>query len=559
MFDSCSRSTRLVAASLLAASALGLAAPAAAQFGTGNVRVVASSGDIVNGRTITNLVAPSIAPSGKWAAIASLDGAIQQGLLIDGNLVFEEGGTTVDGQTIDQIRDTCVSADGTVALYFSVMGTSEPIDRLRIGNSLVLEEGRQFTYAPLGLDGTIAGIYGMDYEAPNLAVGLFLRTSTGGIQRAFLGGTVSGPNFTCTGGIVGGTLLADSTSGIPYYSPTSDCQARAFSGACHTANFNDGMGSGFRRGLRSLGVLIAEHGEPGPAPNSVWNFDRFPRVRVNTPQSSIYSGQLTLSNGQDRGTIYVDGTVIAVEGGGLSGIIGGTVGEFQVASIALADDGTPLFTVPLSTAGSEVLMAGTEPVVRSGTGIFATQVNGTTVESLYSEVVDQSFDATADGRTILQRARLATGEVVLLLVERSLGDPVMCTTVPNSTGQSGQVEARGSRFLAQNDLRIVATQLPTDSFGYLGISLDETFVANPGGSAGNLCIGPTVGRFVDQVQSSGMNGRIVTTIDLDAVPQPTGFVSTMVGDRWYCQLWHRDSVMGAATSNFTDALSVEIQ
>ncbi|MEM8712787.1 MAG: hypothetical protein AAGG01_17685, partial [Planctomycetota bacterium] len=401
--------------------------------------------------------------------------------------------------------------------------------------------------------------YGMDYEAPNLAVGLSLRTSTGEIQRAFLAGSVSGATFTPTGGVAGGTVLPDSTSGIPYFAPTSDCQARAGSGACHTADFNDEMGSGFRKGLRSLGDLIAEDGEPGPSPNSVWNFDRFPRVRVNQPQSSLYTGQLTLSNGQDRGVVIFDGTPVAVEGGGLNGILGSTVGEFQVASIALADDGTPLFTVPLSVAGAEVLMAGSEPVLRAGMGLFATQVNGTTVESLFADFAEQSFDATSDGRTILQRARLATGETVLLLAERDLGDPVTCTTVPNSTGQSGEVEARGSRFLAQNDLQIIATQLPADSFGYLGISLDETFVANPGGSAGNLCIGPTVGRFVDQVQSSGMDGRIVTTIDLTSVPQPTGFVSTVIGDRWYCQLWHRDSSMGMATSNFTDALSVEIQ
>ena len=106
---------------------------------------------------------------------------------------------------------------------------------------------------------------------------------------------------------------------------------------------------------------------------------------------------------------------------------------------------------------------------------------------------------------------------------------------------------------------IRASELPTNSFGYLAISESAFFVSNPGGSSGNLCIGPTVGRFVDQVQSSGSAGVIDTVIDLNAVPQPTGFIGTAVGDTWYCQPWHRDSGGSLPTSNFTDAISVTIQ
>ena len=537
-----------------------LASPAAAQFGTSNVSVLMRTGEVLNGETVTGLREPSIAASGKWAAICLLNSTPQQGVIIDGQLAIAEGDLTVDGSTLNRIRQVSVSTDGAVALFFDVedpADPSNPIDRIRIGNDLILEEGMTVNYPVAGVAGTISGVYGMDYDAPTLSVGMFVAPPGGGLQRAFLVGTVSGGSFVATGGIVGGTVPAGSTAGVPYFSPSQDCQAVAGVGGSHTANFSGG--SGFSSGLLSQGQTIAEHGEPGPAPNSEWNFERFPRVRTNSSGTNIYTGQLTLSNGQDRGVIYVDGLPAAVQGGGLNGVLGGFAGQFETASIAIAEDDTPIFTVPLTVPGFEVLMAGSEIVLRSGTGVFATVVDGETIESLRTSVVDQSFDITPDGRTIIQSARLASGTGVILLAERDIADAVTCMAEPNSTGSVGEVSAQGSRFLGINDLSIIASSLPMNSFGYLGVSNSSIFVAMPGGSSGNLCIGPAVGRYVDQVQSTGAGSSIATTIDLTAIPQPTGFVGSLPGDTWYFQLWHRDSDMGGPTSNFTEALSVTVQ
>ena len=115
---------------------------------------------------------------------------------------------------------------------------------------------------------------------------------------------------------------------------------------------------------------------------------------------------------------------------------------------------------------------------------------------------------------------------------------------------------------AYNQITLSATQLPPDSFGLLLVSRTQGFIANPGGSFGNICIVQAIGRYVGpgEVQDSGAAGRIDLTIDLNAMPQPTGFDVAAAGDEWNFQLWHRDSnPFGSANSNFTRGLSVVLR
>jgi len=139
----------------------------------------------------------------------------------------------------------------------------------------------------------------------------------------------------------------------------------------------------------------------------------------------------------------------------------------------------------------------------------------------------------------------------------SVGSPY-CATNANSTGSSGVLSASGSPLVSANDLTLEASSLPNNSFGFFLASLDQGFVQNPGGSAGNLCLGGSIGRYVGpgQIQNSGTAGAFALEIDLGAIPTPTGSVSVMPGDTWNFQAWHRDSVGGNAVSNFTSAVSV---
>ncbi|MEZ5990719.1 MAG: SUMF1/EgtB/PvdO family nonheme iron enzyme [Planctomycetota bacterium] len=80
---------------------------------------------------------------------------------------------------------------------------------------------------------------------------------------------------------------------------------------------------------------------------------------------------------------------------------------------------------------------------------------------------------------------------------------------------------------------------------------------NPGGSAGNLCLGNPIGRLVGGVAvNSGATGVVDVTANLNVLPQPTGAVAVLPGETWNFQCWYRDAVGGSATSNFSDGLAV---
>ena len=122
---------------------------------------------------------------------------------------------------------------------------------------------------------------------------------------------------------------------------------------------------------------------------------------------------------------------------------------------------------------------------------------------------------------------------------------------PNSTGVPGVLHAAGSDVLVENDVTLRAEDLPANQFGYFLASLQEGFVANAGGSAGNLCLGGSIARYAKDVQNSGTLGAFELAIDLEQIPF-TPPVAVQSGETWRFQAWHRDGV----TSNFTDGLAL---
>ena len=140
----------------------------------------------------------------------------------------------------------------------------------------------------------------------------------------------------------------------------------------------------------------------------------------------------------------------------------------------------------------------------------------------------------------------------------TLGTNYCGPSVANSTGASAILTAQGSNSVATNGLTLSASALPINAFGFFLASQTQGFVMNPGGSAGNLCLGGAIGRYVGagQIQNSGQAGAFSLTLDLAMVPQPSGFVSVAPGDNWNFQTWYRDSVGGTATSNFTDGVNL---
>lgn len=137
-----------------------------------------------------------------------------------------------------------------------------------------------------------------------------------------------------------------------------------------------------------------------------------------------------------------------------------------------------------------------------------------------------------------------------------------CAANPNSTGEAARMRACGSVSLAQNDVLIESTRMPPQAFGFFLVSRTSAFVPNAGGSAGNLCLGGSIGRYVGpgQIQNSGASGLFQLAVDTSQLPTPNGPVAAVAGETWYFTCWFRDTTSGGGvTSNFADRLQLTFE
>ena len=149
-------------------------------------------------------------------------------------------------------------------------------------------------------------------------------------------------------------------------------------------------------------------------------------------------------------------------------------------------------------------------------------------------------------------------DMSLTQLAATIGTEYCGPAVPNSTGASSTIDATGLTSASANDVTLNASNLPNNAFGYFLTSRTQGLVPNPGGSVGNLCLGGQIGRYVGpgQIKNSGTTGAFSLQIDLTQTPSPTGFVNVAAGETWNFTAWHRDAVGGAATSNFTNGVSI---
>lgn len=139
-----------------------------------------------------------------------------------------------------------------------------------------------------------------------------------------------------------------------------------------------------------------------------------------------------------------------------------------------------------------------------------------------------------------------------------------CAQIPNTTGRIARISVIGSPDLADNDMTLVACDLPPNETGYFILNTIDGFISLPasGLSNGNFCLGGGLGlgRYSGDILDSGDEGQFFFPIDLNALPTAdpvTLTVPAMAGDTWYFQGWYRDSTAGPTTNNFTDAVRVE--
>lgn len=135
-----------------------------------------------------------------------------------------------------------------------------------------------------------------------------------------------------------------------------------------------------------------------------------------------------------------------------------------------------------------------------------------------------------------------------------VGSSFCSPAVVHSEGFSAELACVGSSEIADNDLVLMATQLPSLEWGYFLCST-ATGSVQPPGSSGVLCLGGAIGRMNDQVLFSRATGSIVRSADLTMLPTPGGSASVQSGETWCFQAWFRDG----NSSNFTDGVSVTFQ
>ena len=170
------------------------------------------------------------------------------------------------------------------------------------------------------------------------------------------------------------------------------------------------------------------------------------------------------------------------------------------------------------------------------------------------------FTANDSGAASIHEAGIDGFAVQSIVCDANAVGSVYCSPgVQNSTGVGAELTGTGSDVLADNDLTLEVTNLPTQSLGYFLVSPTETNVPNAGGSNGTLCVGLPLGRYAGDVLNSGAVGGYQFSVDLTSIPQPNGAVSGVIGETWRFQAWYRDVFIGIPTSNFTNGLAVTLQ
>ena len=137
----------------------------------------------------------------------------------------------------------------------------------------------------------------------------------------------------------------------------------------------------------------------------------------------------------------------------------------------------------------------------------------------------------------------------------------VCDANVNSSGNIASIGASGVPVAANNDMRLSVNQLPLNSIGMFVNSTGMGYVS-PSNSVGRLCINQGgVGRFnrPGEIQVAAGPPSVDLQLDLTNLARPGGSASVQSGETWYFQYWHRDTVNGMATSNFTGAIAIPFQ
>lgn len=273
-------------------------------------------------------------------------------------------------------------------------------------------------------------------------------------------------------------------------------------------------------------------------------------LRLNVAGAAQFSGPMTTVDVHRVTSDWGEGTSTPFQGGGTGGA-------------ATTDSSTWINTFfpgsNWTTAGGDFVAApsATLSVGTSGMATFADAGLVADVQAWvdggagdFGWLLKDAVESGASARRFSARESSSDPELVIDFTPPGVGT-VFCMTSANSTGAPASLTALGSATVADNDLTLVAADMPANQFGIFITSLTQ----NPSMTS-NLCLGGSIGRFVmpGQIVNSGMAGTFSLSVDLGGVPQGAGLVPVMAGETRNFQGWFRDSI--APGSGFTDGIAV---
>ncbi|WP_145194206.1 hypothetical protein [Planctomycetes bacterium Poly30] len=268
-----------------------------------------------------------------------------------------------------------------------------------------------------------------------------------------------------------------------------------------------------------VSLLISDIGVQGSAPTSLV-YDILP------------AGSTFTVNGTNPTTV-ASGTLEIFPGNGAVGVINCecTLATGEGFTLALIDKGL------------------------SGQGVIDTNVLTDLPGTISTaDLTNWAYQVTTGGGALFSMLSLPG----VSIADADLLGTTYCIGSPNSTGLPGVLQVDGSATAADNQVELTAIDLPMGQFGYFLNSPNQGFVATPGGSQGNLCLGASIGRYAQNVVNTGTLGAATLQLDLANTPTPGGGTAILAGQTWHFQFWHRD--FGAVpTSNFTSAVRVEFE
>lgn len=132
-----------------------------------------------------------------------------------------------------------------------------------------------------------------------------------------------------------------------------------------------------------------------------------------------------------------------------------------------------------------------------------------------------------------------------------------CRTGFNSVQRTGWLTLHGTQSVTGTKIAL-AQDLPGGQFALLVNSRSSGLTLHPAGSQGNLCLGGSLGRMTDLLTQVLPTGTAFFLVDPTEIQTASGHVAAQPGETWYFQTWYRDTHAGSATSNFTNAVRVEL-